>query len=97
MSFMTGTPGLGFLKRVEPEEESGPQEGDFSAADASPRSRVRSLDDVEQKWEAVLTQLEKRAPNLLYLQMRDAKLKALKGSELEVAVKIGRASCREGV
>ncbi len=86
MSFITGTPGLGFLKRVEPEEESGPQEGDFSAADASPRSRVRSLDDVEQKWEAVLTQLEKRAPNLLYLQMRDAKLKALKGSELEVAV-----------
>lgn len=82
---ITGTPGLGFLKRAVPEEAAAVPE-EVAVADETPHQKVQELSDIERQWQAVLSHLEKRAPNLLYLQIKDAKLKDLKGTELEIAV-----------
>lgn len=85
MSVITGTPGLGFLKRAVPEEAEVEQAEVVTLGD-EPLKKIKNLGDIEQEWESVLAQLEKKAPNLLYLQVKDAKLRDLKGSELEIGV-----------
>lgn len=83
---ITGTPGLGFLKRAVPEKTAVAAPEEVATPDETPPQKVQELSDIEREWPAVLSQLKKRAPNLLYLQIQDAKLKNLKGTELEVAV-----------
>ncbi len=48
--------------------------------------QIKSIDDIEREWESILDRMKEEAPRMLYLEMKNIRLKNLKGVELHVAV-----------
>ena len=91
--FLSVKPTLGFARgissnksNVSKEAVSQIQASDDEKDNETQPGELKSIDDIREKWETILECMEEQAPRMLYLEMKNIRLKNLKGVELHVAV-----------
>lgn len=91
--FLSVKPTLGFARgissaksNVAKEAVSQVQASDDDIDNETQLSELKSIDDIRGEWETILKCMEEQAPRMLYLEMKNIRLKNLKGVELHVTV-----------
>lgn len=85
---LMGRPSLGFQNHIGAERtrENKSLKMESTETGTEQIRAVENIEEIEAEWKRILSNIQKKASQMLYLQLKDVQLKDLKGTELVISV-----------